>query len=108
MSEQKPLPCAFCGKEPRGEWRWYDLSVATFWCGSNDCFMSNSIAQFIDGAERPILEDWNNLQRQIMNQRHKDYEAGWNQGYCKGNNFDYRTIDTNRDFESYITKEQSK
>lgn len=95
MNEIKPLPCAYCGIPPK---RHPSYREDYYFCGNDKCGLPEAFSIL-------LLSRWNEVQLALMTQRRKDYVSGWNQGYCKGNNFD-SGIDINDDFYDYIKKEQ--
>lgn len=57
MSDEKPVPCGWCGKEPT-YWELGDRHV----CTNVDCIAFRG--------------DWNEKQRNILAARRRDFEAG--------------------------------
>lgn len=72
MSEE-PLPCAFCGQAPVPcqEYR----SDDQYWACGNKACLSYLITQLSDKPYRTLV--WNSVQHMIIEQRKKDFEAGW-------------------------------
>ena len=99
MSEQKPLPCAFCGHEPENTW---DYITASIFCPNKSCVISE---------EGLNIFTWNIFHAAIMAQRRKDFEAGQDATEVRwdtlGDRGEYYDIFNNKTFDEYL-EEQKK
>lgn len=77
MSEEKPLPCAWCGKEPRAKKHVLEDRIDIQCLGP--CPSPTLNMPFASGSY-----NWNMLQSRILAQRRKDFEAGWQDGVVEG------------------------
>lgn len=89
----EPVPCAWCGKEPRAKQHYAFPERTDYDCRTEGCFENYGSS----------LWEWNAKQARILAARKLDFEAGFNQGYCKGNNLDdHRPIAEY--FEQYLAR----
>ncbi len=102
MSEQKPLPCAFCGHEPTGR---IFSAYMYYLCMNEDCLSRiGDLAPF-------VLRQWNYFHAAIMAQRRKDFEAGQDATEVRwdtlGDRMEYYDIYNSKTFDEYL-EEQKK
>lgn len=108
MSEDKPLPCAFCGHEPKEFFKPQgEGSVTAFWCGNPNCLLGDVIPPILDFYEIPNFECWDVINRKIMAIRKKDFEAGrstiaFNRDKVGGEWMEIKT------FEDYIKEQHER
>lgn len=88
MTEEKPLPCAFCGREPREDIE----GTKNMYCATPTCTPTLRTYSM-------HLYDWNVTQRIILDMRRNDFEAGWEEGRDESNIF---TIFADARFDEYI------
>lgn len=77
MTDQKPLPCAWCGREAAIDQIAFQDEY--YWCCNSFCELGP------DSNESLVLEDWNKRQTAILKQRRKDFEAGASLGFERCN-----------------------
>lgn len=70
MSDETPVPCGWCGKQPTLVP--YGKGTVFSEC---DCLGAPEFNWVYN------VDEWNKLQRKIVAARRKDYEAGYVQGY---------------------------
>ena len=66
MTDETPIPCAWCGKEPRSKPTMADPTNLRYECRTDGCFENYGFT----------LWEWNAKQRRILAQRKADFEAG--------------------------------